>query len=354
MSLASILKNPANKALFTCPEMLIGLGVLAGIVFGGNELLIKTFSTEGATMDGKIASIKTDIEAKKQFSETLKKLEASGRTARLAFMTVANPELLTVTLFDYTQRIRKSIGTNRLQLPAPHNQITLLSLEETGTASSSSSASPTTSPPPASSTEGATATAEVIPEKLDLHDIKNAPFKFDEAASLKDGKLSVYTKDYTLKVRGTYAGLLSVLSTLFNTSPVISVQSFNFSLDTAAPPLSILRSGAKLIPPPAATTSTIEGSEGAESGSGKGNSVLFSGAGATAEPEVTATPAASEVKLPPSAAPVIMTLNFRFYLKEKADPSATGSSATPSASPSADPASTPAGATAPSMPPSAG
>ena len=215
MNLASILKNPANKALIICPEMLIGLGVLAGIIFGGNELLIKALSTEGSTMDGKISSMKTDVEAKKQFSETLKKLEKSGKTARLAFMTVPNPELLTVTLFDYTQRIRKSIGANRLQLPAPHNQITILSLDEAKATASAETSSAST---------GTATTTSSANEKLDLHDIKNAPFKFDEAASLKDAKLSMYTKDYTLKARGTYAGLLGVLSTLLNTSPIISVQ----------------------------------------------------------------------------------------------------------------------------------
>lgn len=323
MSFASILKNPANKALLACPEMLIGLVVLVVLIFGGNELVVKPFSTSGTETDGKIASIKKDVDVKKQFSGTLKNLQSSGKEAQLSFLTVANPEFLSVTLFEYTQNMKRKVGANLMHLPAPHNQITLLSLEETGKTASASGQS-------TSSADSAT-----TKEKLDLHDIKNAPFKFSEAATLKDGKLSAYAGNYTLKARGTYAGLLSLLSSLLNSRPVISVNSLNFSLDGDAPTLATLRPGANLIPPPAATAvSTIDGSQGAESGSGGGGSMLTIGtSGAAAgieQPAVAqASPTASTVQLPPSAAPVIMTLNFRVYVKEKAE-SGVGAASSPS------------------------
>ncbi|MCS6267316.1 MAG: hypothetical protein H2174_07090 [Vampirovibrio sp.] len=323
MSFSSILKNPATKALLTCPEMLIGLAMLAGIVFGGNELLIKSLSSSSTETDGKITSMKTEVDAKKQFSETLKNLQSSGKEASLSFLTVASPEFLTVRLFEYTQTIKKKVGANLMNLPAPHNQITLLSLEETGKTSSASGQS-------ISSADSAT-----TKEKLDLHDTKNAPFKFSEAATLKDGKLSAYAGNYTLKARGTYAGLLSLLSSLLNSRPVISVNSLNFSLDEEAPHLATLRPGANLIPPPAASVvSTIDGSQGAESGSGGGRSVLTmgtSGASAGMEQPIAsqASPTASAVQLPPSAAPVIMTLNFRVYVKEQAE-SGAGAASSPS------------------------
>jgi hypothetical protein len=315
MSFASILKNPANKALLTCPEMLIGLVVLAVIVFGGNELVVKPLTTSGTETEGKIASIKKEVDVKKQFSETLKSLQSSGKEAPLSFLTVANPEFLSVTLFDYTQHMKRKVGANLMNLPAPHNQITLLSLDEAGKASSGTEVL-------AQGTE--TASANV---KLDLHDTKNAPFKFSEAATLKDGKLSAYAGNYTLKAKGTYAGLLSLLSSFVNSAPVISVNSLNFSLDGDAPILATLRPGANLIPPPAAgTVSTIEGSQGAESGSGGGGSLLTMGtSGAAAgieQPQASQPTTSSAVQLPPSAAPVVMTLNFRVYVKEKAEPGA--------------------------------
>ena len=325
MSFASILKNPANKALLTCPEMLIGLAVLAGIVFGGNELLIKSLSSSNKETDDKITTMETDVDAKKQFTETLKNLQSSGKEAQLSFLTVANPEFLTVRLFEYTQSIKRKVGANLMHLPAPHNQITLLSLEETGKTASASGQS-------TSSADSAT-----TKEKLDLHDTKNAPFKFSEAATLKDGKLSAYAGNYTLKARGTYAGLLSLLSSLLNSRPVISVNSLNFSLDEEAPQLATLRPGANLIPPPAASAvSTIDGSQGAESGSGGGGSILTLGtSGAAAgieQPAAAQASPTSAVQLPPSAAPVVMTLNFRVYVKEKVEPGAgVASSPSPAA-----------------------
>jgi hypothetical protein len=39
-----------------------------------------------------------------------------------------------------------------------------------------------------------------------------------------------------------------------------------------------------------------------------------------------ASPTASAVQLPPSAAPVVMTLNFRVYVKEKAESGAVAAS----------------------------
>ncbi|MCX5921535.1 MAG: hypothetical protein NTW61_09545 [Candidatus Melainabacteria bacterium] len=295
MSIASILKNPANKALLTCPEMLVGLGVLVGIIFGGNELVIKPLSASGTDMEGKITSSKTNVDAKKQFSETLKKLQASGKDAQLSFLTVKSPEFLSVTLFDYIENLKRKIGKNNLNLAAPHNQVRLISLEAAAKASTDSSSTN---------------------EKLDLNDPKNAPFQFNEAKDLKDGKLSAYAGNYTLKAKGTYAGLLALLSSLLNTSPVISVNALSFALDTDAPSLSTFRPGVNLLPPPTATAvSTIEGSQGAESGSGGGTSVLFSGSSGALppEPEKNVTTA---VQLPPSAAPVVMTLNFRVYVKE--------------------------------------
>lgn len=300
MSIASILKNPANKALLTCPEMLVGLGVLVGIIFGGNELVIKPLSASGTDMEGKITSSKTNVDAKKQFSETLKKLQASGKDAQLSFLTVKSPEFLSVTLFDYIENLKRKIGKNNLNLAAPHNQVTLLSLDATSSGDSGGSSEEAT---PAN-------------EKLDLNDPKNAPFQFNEAKDLKDGKLSAYAGNYTLKAKGTYAGLLALLSSLLNTSPVISVNALSFALDTDAPSLSTFRPGVNLLPPPTATAvSTIEGSQGAESGSGGGTSVLFSGSSGALppEPEKNVTTA---VQLPPSAAPVVMTLNFRVYVKE--------------------------------------
>jgi len=313
MSFASTLKNPANKALLTCPEMLIGLAVLAGIVFGGNELVVKPLSTSGTEAEDKIASIKKEVDVKKQFSETLKNLQSSGKEASLSFLTVTSPEFLSVRFFEYTQSMKRKVGANLMNLPAPHNQITLLSLDETGKASSTAG----------QLAQGAEMAS--VNEKLDLHDTKNAPFKFSEADTLKDGKLSTYVGNYTLKARGTYAGLLSLLSSLVNSAPVISVNSLNFSLDDDAPSLAILRPGANLIPPPApSTVSTIDGSQGAESGSGGGGSLLTMGtsgaAAGNAQPIATeASPTALTVQLPPSAAPVVMTLNFRVYAKEKAE-----------------------------------
>jgi hypothetical protein len=323
MNFASILKNPANKALLACPEMIIGLVVLLVIIFGGNELVVKSLSTTGTETEGKIASIKKDVEVKKQFSETLKNLQSSGKEASFSFLTLASPELLDVTLFDYTQNMKRKVGADLMKLPAPHNQITLLSLEETGKTSSASGQS-------ISSADSAT-----TKEKLDLHDTKNAPFKFSEAATLKDGKLSAYAGNYTLKAKGTYAGLLSLLSSLLNSRPVISVNSLNFSLDEEAPQLATLRPGANLIPPPAASAvSTIDGSQGAVSGSGGGSSMLTIGttgaAAGSAQPIASqASPTASAVQLPPSAAPVVMTLNFRVYVKEQAE-SGAGAASSPS------------------------
>jgi hypothetical protein len=309
MNIQKILKNPVTKALLVSPEVLIGLAVMVGIIVGVNEMLLNPMIKSGTEMDGKIASLKTDVDAKKQFLEAIKKLDASGKEAYQAFLTVPNSELLSVTVFDFMGGIKRSIASNLLKLPAPHNTVAFVGLEQDDASKMVAAAAPPT---------GGTDTANEHP-KMDLHDAKNAPFKFDEAAILKDAQLSTYTTNYTLKLKGTYAGLLSFLNAFLTQHKAISVNTLNFSLDDTAPLLAKLRAGANLLPPPVSMleASAIPGSEGAASGSGGGASVLSMGSGSFEE-EKPATPATPPpvVQLPPSSAPVLMTLNFRIYIKE--------------------------------------
>jgi hypothetical protein len=327
MNIISIIKSPATKAVLVSPELLIGLAVLGSIILGGNEFLIKPLSTGGTEMDGKITVLKTEVSQKKQFAETLKSLQKLGAETNVSFLTLSNPEFLSIELFKYIQTVQKKIKQNPLSLPAPHNQIMLLSLEE---------ATATATPPVPGATVDGSGRA-----KLNLNDKTNTPFPFPESDSLKEGKLDAYTTDYTLKAQGTYAGLLGLLNSLVNSTTAISVQSLNFSLDAKAPQLVTLRPGANLIPPPnTSSTNTIDGSLGAESGSGGGGSLLTLGtvgADAAAEKltvEQTTTTGKGRVQLPPSAAPVIMTLNFRVYVKA----ATTSPNATTTMPPSAAPA----------------
>lgn len=322
MNIQKIIKNPVTKALLVSPEVLIGFAVMLGIIYGANEMLLNPMLKSGTEMDGKIASLKTDVDAKKQFLEAIKKLDASGKEAYQAFLTVPNAELLSVTVFDFMGGIRRSIAANLLQLPAPHNMVAFVGLEQDAASTESAAA-------PASGTDAATSTP-----KMDLHDVKNAPFKFDEAAILKDAQLSTYTTNYTLKLKGTYAGLLSFLNAFLTQHKAISVNTLNFSLDDTAPLLAKLRAGANLLPPPVSMleASTIPGSEGAPSGSGGGVSVLSMGSGSFEE-EKPATPATPShiVPLPSSSAPVLMTLNFRLYIKEVPPNGTAVASAVPAA-----------------------
>jgi hypothetical protein len=309
MNIQKIIKNPVTKALLVSPEVLIGLAVMVAIIYGVNEMVLNPMLKSGTEIDGKIASLKTDVDAKKQFLEAIKKLDVSGKEAYQAFLTVPNAELLSVTVFDFMGGIRRSIAANLLQLPAPHNTVAFVGLEQDDTSTEAAAATPATG--------GATDTTTT--PKMDLHDVKNAPFKFDEAAILKDAQLSTYTINYTLKLKGTYAGLLSFLNAFLTQHKAISVNTLNFSLDDTAPLLTKLRAGANLLPPPVSMleASTIPGSEGAASGSGGGTSVLSMGSGSFEE-EKPATPATPShiVPLPSSSAPVLMTLNFRLYIKE--------------------------------------
>ena len=319
-----IIKTPVTKALLVSPEVLIGLAVMVAIIYGVNEMVLNPMLKSGTEMDGKIASLKTDVDAKKQSLEAIKKLDASGKEAYQAFLTVPNAELLSVTVFDFMGGIKKSIASNLLKLPAPHNTVAFVGLEQDDASTQAAAATPATG--------GATDTTTT--PKLDLHDVKNAPFKFDEAAILKDAQLSTYTTNYTLKLKGTYAGLLSFLNAFLTQHKAISVNTLNFSLDDTAPLLTKLRAGANLLPPPVSMleASTIPGSTGAPSGSGGGASVLPMGSGSFEE-EKPATPTTPPppVQLPPSSAPVLMTLNFRLYIKEVPPNGTAVASAVPAA-----------------------
>jgi hypothetical protein len=279
--------HPAFAKVLLAPEVLLGATGIVVILVIAFNLLFTSVLASATQIEKDIEAKQQELKDKEALDVLLVQLKGEADQNTTDLLSISPGEIASVKIFNFLKEL-EGLSVDTLNLPEPHNQVSIFHVEQVLSDSPSATTGTPTTPPAQAGAMKNIFSPEVTPFP---------------APELEQLKLDVSAEQYTYKidVRGSYVGLVNFVRKLAVHSPLVGIKGLEFKIDAEAPSILLFRN----VP-----ASSLLGSTPSKSSLPNTTSMTVSGT--TSE-----LPSFSTLPLNPSKkanAPLVLTLTLDVFL----------------------------------------
>jgi hypothetical protein len=222
-------KHPAFPKFLQSPEILLGVGGIALIIYATFTYALQPLFTAGDKLGTDIQTEQATLQKNQETKAKIERLKSEAEANPTALLTLNPGEIDSVKVYDYIQSLQALSDKNTLGLPEPHSQVYVLGAKKVDVVTANGSAAPAPAPTDPNAAAGAAVAsgANIFVQGI-------APFSITD---LSDLNLNVNAQQhrYEIEALGTYIGLLDFVRRMTLNSPFVGIRKIDISVDEEAP-----------------------------------------------------------------------------------------------------------------------